>query len=122
MLQSMTSSLYNLTCFFMLRKKRLYHALFEALLPAHLTIEDESTHHRRPGVETHFTVLAISEKFQSLSRLARHRLVNALVADEFDTGLHALSLHLYTPEEWEKRGNPTPNVPRCHNKLSAKLT
>lgn len=100
----------------MLRKKRLHDALSKALLPVHMTIEDESANHRRPGVETHFTVLAVSEKFQALSRLARHRLVNNLVEDEFNTGLHALSLHLYTPEEWNKRGNPTPTVPRCHNK------
>ena len=102
----------------MLRKKRLHDALSEALLPVHLSIDDESGNHRRPGVETHFTVLAVSEKFQALSRLARHRLVNALVDDEFKTGLHALSLHLYTPEEWDKRGNPTPTAPRCHNKPS----
>ncbi|MDF1828175.1 MAG: BolA family transcriptional regulator [Legionellaceae bacterium] len=100
----------------MLRKKRLYHALSEAILPVHMTIEDESSNHRRPGVETHFTVLAVSEKFEGLSRLARHRLVNAAVEDEFKTGLHALSLHLYTLKEWDKRGNPTPTVPRCHNK------
>ena len=100
----------------MLRKKRLNDALSEALLPVSLVIDDESGNHRRPGVETHFTVLAVSEKFQALSRLARHRLVNALVESEFSTGLHALSLHLYTPEEWKKRGNPTPTAPPCHNK------
>tara|TARA_R110002126_G_scaffold291802_1_gene459181 strand:- start:83833 stop:84141 length:309 start_codon:yes stop_codon:yes gene_type:complete len=100
----------------MLRKKRLHDALSKALLPVHLTIEDESSNHRRPGVETHFTVLAVSDKFQALSRLERHRLVNALVEVEFNTGLHALSLHLYTPDEWNKRGNPTPTVPPCHSK------
>ena len=100
----------------MLRKKRLHDALSEALLPVHLNIEDESGNHRRPGVETHFTVLAVSDKFQTLTRIARHRLVNTLVDDEFKTGLHALSLHLHTPEEWEKRGNPQPKAPPCHTK------
>ena len=102
----------------MLRKKRLHHALSKALLPVSLIIDDESGNHGRPGVETHFTVLAVSEKFQKLTRIARHRMVNALVTDEFNTGLHALSLHLYTPEEWEKRGKPTPAAPPCHNKPS----
>lgn len=100
----------------MLRKKRLHDALFEALLPVSLIIHDESSHHRRPGIETHFTILAVSEKFQALSRLARHRFVHALVNEEFSRGLHALSLHLYTPEEWEKQGQPTPIAPPCYNK------
>jgi len=100
----------------MLRKKRLYDALYHALLPVHLSINDDSENHRRPGVETHFTILAVSDKFQSVTRVARHRLVHALVEDEFNTGLHALSLHLYTPEAWEKRGNPTPTAPLCHSK------
>ena len=100
----------------MLRKKRIHDALSSALLPVLLNIEDESGNHRRPGVETHFRVVAVSDKFQPLSRIARHRLVNALVEDEFKTGLHALSLHLYTPDEWTQRGNPAPKSPRCHNK------
>lgn len=104
----------------MLRKKRLHDALSEALLPVHLNIIDDSESHRRPGVETHFTVLAVSDKFQALTRIARHRLVNVLMDNEFKTGLHALSLHLYTPEEWEKRGNPTPAAPPCHKGLNKK--
>ena len=104
----------------MLRKKRLHDALSSALLPVRLTVEDDSSNHRRPGVETHFTILAVSEKFQALSRLARHRFIHELVDEEFKSGLHALSLHLYTPKEWEMRGNPTPSAPRCHNKSPTK--
>ena len=104
----------------MTRKKRLHDAISSALLPVFLEIEDESGNHRRPGIETHFKILVISHEFKTKIRIERHRLVNALADDEFKTGLHALSLHLYTPEEWEKRGNPAPNSPRCHNNPSLK--
>ncbi len=100
----------------MTRKKRLHNALSFALLPVFFAIVDESSNHRRPGVETHFTITLVSEKFETLSRINRHRLVNDLAADEFEAGLHALSLHLYTPDEWEKRNHAAPNSPRCHNK------
>jgi BolA family transcriptional regulator, general stress-responsive regulator len=99
----------------MTRKKRLQDTLSSTLLPVFLDIQDESGNHQRPGVETHFKVILVSEKFKNTTRIARHREVNQLVADEFETGLHALSLHLYTPEEWEARGQSKPNSPPCHN-------
>ncbi|MCH9762842.1 MAG: BolA family transcriptional regulator [Gammaproteobacteria bacterium] len=102
----------------MTRKKRLHDALSSALLPVFFSLEDESSNHRRPGVETHFKITLVSEKFQNTPRIARHRVVNALVEHEFQTGLHALSLHLYTPDEWNKRNNSAPPSPRCHTKTS----
>jgi BolA protein len=41
----------------------------------------------------------VSEAFAGLSRVARQRLVYHALGEEFDTGLHALSLDLKTPEE-----------------------
>lgn len=44
----------------------------------------------------------VSSEFAGKTQIARHRLVNSLLKDEFDNmGLHALSLRLKTPEEWE---------------------
>ena len=100
----------------MTRKKRLYDALSYALLPVFLDITDESAQHQRPGVETHFKVILVSDKFTHQTRIARHRLINQLVEHEFQMGLHALSLHLYTPEEWETRGHPKPASPPCRGK------
>lgn len=105
----------RLADFPMTRKKRLYDALSSTLLPVFLDIQDESGNHRRLGVETHFKIILVSQKFHQTTRIARHRLVNDLAKHEFETGLHALSLHLYTPDEWETRGNPKPNSPPCHH-------
>lgn len=45
----------------------------------------------------------VSPAFKGKTPIARHRMVNSLLKDEFDNhGLHALSLRLKTPEEWEK--------------------
>ena len=49
--------------------------------------------------ETHFFIDAISASFAGQAQLARHRRINALMREEFDAGLHALSLRLKTPEE-----------------------
>lgn len=57
------------------------------------------------NMETDFAIHLVSESFKGKTAIARHRMVNALLKPEFDEqGLHALSLRLKTPEEWEKEG------------------
>lgn len=78
--------------------------LTEALAPARLTVTDESHRHEghagaRPGGETHFHVEVVSAAFAGRSRIERHRMVTALLGDEFAGRLHALSLITRTPEE-----------------------
>ena len=86
------------------RAERIQDALGAALSPAKVEVVDDSARHAghagaQPGGETHYSVLAVSQHFAGLSRVARHRLVNAALAAEFGDGLHALSLVLRTPEE-----------------------
>jgi len=101
----------------MSRKERLDHALSIALMPDRLIINDESDGHNVPkGSESHFKVIAVSRQFINVSRIARHRLVNSCVSEEFKQGLHALSLHLYTPDEWTKQALNVLPSPVCHNK------
>jgi BolA protein len=96
------------------RKERLEHQLTTELSPDFLSVEDESHHHHVPeGAQTHFKVIAVSSKFIDLGRVARHRLVNHLLYKEFDLGLHALSLHLYTADEWTSKGKSVSNSPAC---------
>ena len=85
----------------MSRSERIQQQLTIALSPSLLIVENESHHHRVPeNAETHFKVVAVSESFLNHSRLERHRLINTLLAEEFRTGLHALTLQLHTPSEW----------------------
>lgn len=78
--------------------------LRERLSPLDFALEDESARHAghagaRPGGETHYRLRLVSAVFEGLSRVARQRLVYDLLAAEFSTGLHALSLELKTPAE-----------------------
>lgn len=98
----------------MSRKERIEQQLTSKLSPAYLSVEDESSNHHVPaGAQTHFKVIAVSAQFTGLNRVARHRLVNHLVAQEFELGLHALSLHLYTDEEWTNKNQSVLNSPSC---------
>jgi BolA protein len=98
----------------MSRYQRLQDILSTHLSPTELAIDDETRQHSVPaGSESHFKILIVSESFHSLTRIARHRLVNQLVSQEFNNGLHALSLHLYTPTEWEQKNAPVRSSPSC---------
>ncbi len=100
----------------MSRQDRIKQQLTEALNPIDLNVEDESSNHHVPeGAETHFKVTVVSLQFTKLTRIERHRLLNKLLAQEFALGLHALSLHLYTPEEWEKNNKTVLKSPACRD-------
>lgn len=103
----------------MSRQQRIQNILTDTLKPTTLLVENESPSHHTPfGIpkeeaETHFKVIAVADCFKTLNRVARHRLVNRAMAEELATGLHALSLHLYTPEEWSLREQNAPDSPPC---------
>ena len=74
------------------------------LSPHVFVLEDESSRHighagARPEGETHYRLRVVSDAFAGLSRVARQRLVYDALREEFDTGLHALSLDLKTSAE-----------------------
>jgi len=82
----------------------LENKLRDAFSPMELVVTDESNKHVghagwRPEGETHFHVRLVSDAFAGQSRVARQRAVYGLLKEEFDAGLHALSLDLKTPEE-----------------------
>lgn len=84
-------------------KDRITNSL-AALDPISLEVIDESERHRghggwKEGGETHFRVRVVSAAFAGKSRLERHRMVNALVAPEFEGRLHAFALEAKAPEE-----------------------
>jgi len=86
------------------RAARLRDTLTRHFAPTRIEISDDSARHAgHAGAtgegETHYSVLLVSEAFAGLSRVARHRAVNAALDSEFQTGLHALSLVLKTPAE-----------------------
>ena len=83
------------------------------LSPDWLEVRNESHMHGGPATESHFRLTAVAAGFAELSRLRRHQLVYGLLADELAGGVHALALHLYTPDEWKQRGGDIPASPDC---------
>jgi BolA family transcriptional regulator, general stress-responsive regulator len=96
------------------RKQRIEEKLKASLSPIlHLDLVDESYMHAVPaGAESHFKVLVVSETFENIPVIERHRQLNRLLADELQGGLHALTLHTWTPEEWYAKGG-APESPPC---------
>jgi BolA protein len=81
--------------------------LIDGLNPQHLSIIDESEKHRghsgaREGGESHFSVKIVSNQFEGLNPVARHRLINQILAEELSGKVHALSLKLLTPSELDR--------------------
>lgn len=88
--------------------------LREALSPQHLEVTNESHMHNVPdGSESHFKVLLVSDQFAGKSLLARHRMVNSALAEELQSGVHALALHTMTNEEWFDKGGKVAESPPC---------
>jgi BolA protein len=82
----------------------LEEKLRTAFVPDWLEIVDESHRHaghagHRPEGETHFRVAIVSAAFAGKSRVERHRLVNAVLAEELASRVHALALKASAPGE-----------------------
>jgi BolA protein len=78
--------------------------LTAALQPTRVRVIDESELHKghaghRPGGQSHFRVEIVSAAFDGQSRIARHRRVYEILADELEAGVHALALKTLTPAE-----------------------
>lgn len=86
----------------------------EQLNPDHIEVLNEShAHNVPPGSESHFKVTLVTEAFEGKMLLARHRMINELLAAELAGAVHALSLHTLTPVEWTARSGAIPDSPRC---------
>ena len=97
----------------MTMQSRITEKLQQAFSPEHLEVVDESHMHNVPeGAESHFKVLIVSDDFNGKMLIARHRLVNAALADELENGIHALALHTMTMAEWFEKGG-APDSPEC---------
>jgi BolA protein len=84
--------------------KRIREKLLIAFEPTRLDVINESHlhagHRNSPGTgESHYRVLIVSQAFAGQSRVARHRMVNAALADELKGRVHALALAAYAPDE-----------------------
>lgn len=93
--------------------KSISSALYEKLKPIHIELVNESYMHNVPkGAESHFKVLVVSEKFDGLSLIKRHRLVNDIVKEALGDFVHALSIVAKAPKEYDTTAKLEPS-PAC---------
>jgi BolA protein len=84
--------------------RRIEVLLEEAFSPTHLEVIDESALHAghagaKPGGETHFRVIVISDRFSNIARVQRQQLVYRVLDEVIKGGVHALSMATLTPSE-----------------------
>jgi len=74
-----------------------------AFAPAELLVKDQShLHAGHAGAQEgkgHFDVTIVSQKFDGLNRIARHRLVYEALGSFMESDIHALRINAYSPSE-----------------------
>lgn len=79
----------------------------------YLDVSNEShMHNVAPGSESHFKVTIVSDDFDDLMLIKRHRLVNNVLVEEIQE-IHALALHTLTPAEWSQKQGKVAASPKC---------
>jgi BolA protein len=97
-----------------MKQPQIEKKLHQELNPIHLEVINEShMHHVPPGSESHFKLVVVSELFEGKRLIARHRIINQLLSDELSDFIHALSMHTYSPQEWETVRGEVPASPKC---------
>ncbi|WP_300174274.1 transcriptional regulator BolA [uncultured Aliivibrio sp.] len=94
---------------------QIEHKLHTELSSSYFKVLNESYMHNVPeGSESHFKVIVVSDEFEGKRLLARHRMINAILADELANHIHALAIHTYTETEWEALDTEkVPSSPNC---------
>ena len=90
----------------MKRKINIENLILKIFKPEFLSVIDVSEQHRghknfKEGVESHFEIIIVSEKFKNLNRIERHRMVNQSLKEEFLSDLHSVIIKTYTLEEYK---------------------
>ena len=94
-------------------EKKIENTLRDNFQLSHLEVINESHMHSGPNTETHFKVVLVSEEFKDVKLVQRHRKINELLKYELENGVHALSLHLFTMDEWKEKDEYVKDSPPC---------
>ncbi|PJG85596.1 BolA family protein [Conservatibacter flavescens] len=98
----------------MSKKEELIQKILAEFEPHFVNVENEShMHSSGRGADSHFKVVVVSQFFEGMNKVSRHRKLYQLFEADLQNGIHALALHLYTPEEWKNAGEEFPHSPNC---------
>tara|TARA_B100000575_G_scaffold236876_1_gene198901 strand:- start:340 stop:639 length:300 start_codon:yes stop_codon:yes gene_type:complete len=96
-------------------EKKIEHTLSDNFDSSHLEVINESHMHSGPNTDSHFKVILVSDEFKDVKLVQRHRRINELLKFELENGVHALSLHLFTKDEWKEKEEYVKDSPPCAN-------
>ncbi|BFM48284.1 BolA/IbaG family iron-sulfur metabolism protein [Marinomonas sp. THO17] len=95
-------------------QQQIEGVLTEAFAVHHMTLLNESHMHNVPlDSESHFKLILVSDDFIGKRAVQRHQQIYSVLHEEMHL-IHALALHPYTIEEWQKRNENAPLSPKCH--------
>jgi len=86
-------------------RKTIIEEKLAVLNPHILEVVDKSqshaSHSGNPnGTDgTHFIIRICADKLDSMNKIEQHRTINNLLKDEFDRGLHALSINIILKDQ-----------------------
>lgn len=77
-------------------KEKISDEIQGAMPEAKIAVDDLT------GTSDHFQVTVVSDDFEGLSSIERHRKIYDILGDDVGGAIHALSLKTYTIQQWEK--------------------
>ena len=83
----------------------------ECFLVSYFILENESHMHSGGEPESHFKMILVSNDFEGMVKVKRHQSVYRVLS-ELMPEFHALALHLYTEDEWQRLAH-TPESSYC---------
>lgn len=77
--------------------EKMKSKLITAFSPSYLELIDESNQHHghsgaHPSGESHFRLRISAPAFEGQSRVAQHRMINTILADDLKSRVHALAI------------------------------
>ncbi len=77
--------------------EKMKSKLIAAFSPSYLELIDESNQHHghsgaHPSGESHFRLRISAPVFEGQSRVAQHRMINTVLADDLKSRVHALAI------------------------------
>lgn len=85
------------------RQSLIHNQLQAKLKPTELRVKDQSQlhigHKGADGGMGHFDVTIVSEAFDGLNRIQRHRMVYDALTELLETDIHALRIKAFAPSE-----------------------
>jgi BolA protein len=92
------------------RLERIRARLQQSLEPIHLELFDDSAAHAghagaRQSGGGHFSAIIVTESFAGQSLVARHQRVYQALGDLMQTDIHAFSMKVYAPDEFDRIEN-----------------